>query len=254
LYLQNPTAGAAYASIVQSDQGANSHYNGMLFSLQHRFASNFTLLFNYTWSHCISDGDFGGELAGNYYQDPNNRAGNRGDCNFDVRHLSNTSLVARSPFAGSSWKGRLLGGWQLSPIVSIASGIAINITSGRDNSLVGINNDRPDAVAGINAYSSDPNPRTFLNAAAFAQNAMGTFGNLGRDVIHGPGRINFDLALTRSFRLTERFRLEARGEAFNAINHVNYNNPTTSLNSATFGKIQGAADPRILQVSMKLHF
>jgi hypothetical protein len=83
---------------------------------------------------------------------------------------------------------------------------------------------------------------------------MGTFGNLGRDVIHGPGRINFDLSLTRSFRLTERFRLEARGEAFNAINHVNYNNPTTSLNSATFGKIQGAADPRILQLSMKLHF
>ncbi len=97
LYLQNPTSGAAYSSIVQSDQGANSHYNGMLFSIQHRFASNFTLLFNYTWSHCISDGDFGGELAGNYYQDPNNRAGNRGDCNFDVRHLSNTSLVARSP-------------------------------------------------------------------------------------------------------------------------------------------------------------
>ena len=64
--------GAAYASIVQSDQGANSHYNGMLFSMQHRFAQNFTLLFNYTWSHCISDGDFGGELAGNYYQDPNN--------------------------------------------------------------------------------------------------------------------------------------------------------------------------------------
>lgn len=253
LYLQNPVTGAAYASIVQSDQGANSHYNGMLLSLQHRFANHFTLLTNYTWSHCISDGDFGGELAGNYYQDPNNRRGNRGDCNFDVRHLSNTSLVAQSPFTGSTWKGRLLGGWQFAPILSIASGIAINVTSGRDNSLTGIGQDRPDAI-GANLYSTDPNPRVFLNAAAFAQNATGAFGNLGRDVVHGPGRVNFDLSLTRSFALTERFRLEARGEAFNAINHVNYNNPTTALNSANFGKILGAADPRIMQVSMKLHF
>ena len=54
--------------------------------------------------------------------------------------------------------------------------------------------------------------------------------------------------------LTERWRLEARWEAFNAINHVNYNNPTTALNSANFGRILGAADPRIMQVSMKIHF
>jgi hypothetical protein len=103
-------------------------------------------------------------------------------------------------------------------------------------------------------YATDPNPRVFLNVGAFAQNATGAFGNLGRDLIHGPGRINFDLSLTRSFRLTERYRIEARGEAFNAINHPNYNNPTTALNSSNFGKILGAADPRILQVSMKFRF
>ena len=76
LYLQNPVAGAAYASIVQFDQGANSNYNGLLFSIQHRMANSFTLLFNYiSYSHCISDGDFGGELAGSYYENPNSRAG-----------------------------------------------------------------------------------------------------------------------------------------------------------------------------------
>ena len=62
------------------------------------------------------------------------------------------------------------------------------------------------------------------------------------------------MSLTRTFAITERYRLEVRGESFNTINHVNYNNPTTALNSANFGKILGAGDPRILQVSMKFRF
>ena len=253
LYQQNPSTGSGYASIVQSDQGGNSHYNGLLFSVQHRMANNFTLLFNYTWSHCISDGDFGGELAGNYYMDPYNRASNRGDCNFDVRHLANTSLIATSPIQGTGLMQRILAGWQFAPIISIASGMAINITTGKDNSLTGIGLDRPNATQ-TDLYSSDPNPRVWLNPASFIANAIGTFGNLGRDAVHGPGRVNFDFSLSRSFALREHVGLEARFEAFNAINHVNYNNPNTNLSASTFGKILGAADPRILQFSMKLHF
>ena len=253
LYLQNPTAGGAYGSIVQSDQGANSRYAGMLVSVQHRFADHFTLLWNYTRSHCISDADFGGELAGNYYSNPANRSQDKGNCNFDVRNLMNTSLVAQSPFKGGL-KGKILGGWQLSPIVTAASGIAINLTLGRDNAFTGVGLDRPNQVLS-NAYSTDPNPRLFLNPAAFANNAVaGTYGNLGRDAIHGPGRLNFDAALSRSFSFKDHYRLEARFEAFNLINHVNYNNPTTALSSSNFGKILGAADPRILQASMKFHF
>ncbi|MFN7923060.1 MAG: TonB-dependent receptor [Bryobacteraceae bacterium] len=252
LYRLNPTVGAGYASIVQSEQGANSRYAGVLMSVQHRMAHHFTLLFNYTYSHCISDGDFGGELAGNYYMDPSNRTRDRASCNFDVRHLANTSMIVSSPFQGGM-KGKLLGGWQFAPIVSAASGIAINVTSGRDNSLTAVGLDRPNLI-NPNAYSTDPNPRQFLNPASFAQNDTGTFGNLGRSAVHGPGRLNFDLSLSRSFRFQERYRLEARFEAFNAINHTNYSNPTTNLSSANFGKILGAADPRILQVSMKFHF
>ena len=252
LYLANQTTGSNYGSIIQSEQGANANYAGMLVSVQHRMANNFTALFNYTWSHCISDADFGGELAGNYYSDPNNRRRDRGNCNFDVRQVANTSLVALSPFK-DGWKGKLLGGWQFSPIVSMATGFAINITAGRDNSLTGIGLDRPNQVL-PNVMSTDSNPRVFLNPAAFAQNATGTFGNLGRTAIHGPGRINFDAALSRTFRLHEKYRLEARFEAFNSINHTNYGNPTTALTSATFGRITSAAEPRILQVSMKVHF
>ena len=111
------TEGAAYASIVQSDQDGNSSYNGLLLSLQHRFSDGFTLLSNYTWSHCISDVDFTGELAGSAYPDPSNRASNRGDCNFDIRHVFNTSLIAVSSAHGDGWTARLLRNWQLSPAI-----------------------------------------------------------------------------------------------------------------------------------------
>lgn len=253
LYLQNPVEGARYASIVQSDMGGNSHYNGMLASIQHRFADNFTLLSNYTWSHCISDMDFTGELAGASYQDPLNRRGNRGNCNFDVRHIANTSLVAMSPLHGHGWLSRLAGNWQVAPIVSIRSGMAINVTTGTDNSLRGVGQDRPNLVA-ASAYPDQKTPAAWLNRAAFIPNPAGTFGNIGKNAVRGPAAVNFDLSLSRNFQLRERARLEARAEAFNAINHANYNNPTTSLNSSNFGRILGAGDPRILQFAMKLHF
>ena len=88
----------------------HAHYNGLLLSLEHRFANHFTWLVNYTWSHCISTYDFGGELAGNNYQDPNNRRAECGNCNFDRRHIFNTSLVAISPGIGSGVAKRITGG------------------------------------------------------------------------------------------------------------------------------------------------
>jgi hypothetical protein len=71
----------------------------------------------------------------------------------------------------------------------------------------------------------------------------GTFGNLGRDVLVAPRAFNFDLAFSRTFPFRERWRLEARAEAFNLINHTNFNAPSTALSSSTFGVINGAGDP-----------
>ncbi len=253
LYLQNPALGVAYSSIAMSDQNANGHYNGLLLSLQHRFSSNFTLLTNYTWSHCLSDSDFTGELAGNQYENPYNRAADYGNCNFDIRHQSNTSLVASSPVKGNGFAGRVLGNWQFSPIVSMHTGLPMNITVGSDISQSAIGQDRPNAL-GSNAYLSASDPRWFLTRTAFATQAAGTFGNLGRDVYIVPGSLSFDMSLSRSFVYRERWRLEVRGEAFNVINHTNFNGPTTNLSSSNFGVINGAGDPRILQFAMKLHF
>jgi hypothetical protein len=253
LYLQNPALGVAYSSITRSDQNGNSHYNGILLSLQHRFSHGFTLLTNYTYSHCISDVDFTGELAGSQYMNPYNRAMDYGSCNFDLRHQTNTSLIVSSPWKGSGVVNRVLTGWQFAPIVSIHSGLPINITDGVDISLDGINLDRPNYTGG-SPYLTATDPRFYVARSAFAVQPSGSFGNFGRNVVTAPPSVNFDFALSRNFQLRERYRFEARAEAFNAINHTNFNGPATGLNSSNFGVITSAGDPRILQFALKLHF
>ena len=140
----NPLQGAYYSSIVQGDDGGVSSYNGLLTSVQHRFAQHFTLLTNYTWSHCVSDVDFQNELAGTEYQNPNSRAAEKGSCIYDHRSIFNTSLVAISGGFGSGFVKHLTADWQLSPIITASSGAPLNITDGgTDISLTGQGNDRP---------------------------------------------------------------------------------------------------------------
>jgi hypothetical protein len=253
LYLKNPTLGVAYSSITISDQNGNANYNAALLSIQHRFSQNFAFLANYTWSHCISDVDFRGEISGSVYENPYNRAADRGNCGFDVRHQMNTSLVALSPAKGNGFAGRVLGHWQLSPMVSIRSGLPMNILVGTDISQTGIGNDRPNQMSS-DIYLSGSNPINYLNRSAYANQAAGTFGSLGRDTAFAPGVVSFDLAFSRTFHFSERWQLQWRFEAFNVINHTNFNAPNVTLSNSQFGVISSAGDPRILQFAMKLSF
>ncbi|HXF25782.1 MAG TPA: TonB-dependent receptor, partial [Bryobacteraceae bacterium] len=254
LYLQNPSQGQYLGQVALADDGGTSSYNGLLVSVQHRFSQNFTFLGNYTWSHCIGDGDFNGDLRGAYYQNPYNRSADRADCNFDIRHIFNASIVAISPFKGNGFAGRLLSNWKLAPLVRMTSGVPVNLLSGKDNSLTAQNLDRPNLVS-TDVYPSSIGPSLqWFSPDAFAANQAGTFGNVGRDSLRAPGAINFDVALSRDFALTERFRLDARAEGFNVINHTNFNGPSATLTSSTFGRITSAGDPRILQFALKLIF
>lgn len=264
LYLANPDQGQYYGPVITTDNGANATYNGLLTSIQHRFSHGFTFLANYTWSHCISDGDFAGNVGNEQYQNQASRSADRGDCNFDIRHIFNASLVAMSPSIGGARLSRVLRNWQLAPLVRATSGLPVIVAIGKDNSLTGIGLDRPDLVPGVDPYTTSMGPQLqWLNAAAFTQNALGTFGNLGRNVLRVPGQFNMDVSLSRIFAITERFRLEARVEAFNAINHTNFKVPKTStvqitdinaITASTFGRLTSAYDPRIFQFALKLHF
>ena len=132
-----------------------------------------------------------------------------------------------------------------------------------DNSFTGTGNDTCDQ---INPNASRPAGTNFMqqwfNTAAFTRNAIGTYGSAGRNDMRRPGVVNLNLSLFRVFKINEGVKVDLRAEAFNALNHPNFdlffisNSYTNSetLGSPAFGKITHAQDPRLMQVALKLRF
>jgi hypothetical protein len=230
-------------------------YNGLLLTAQHRASRGLTIQTNYTWSHCINTGTTQ-LFMGNGGHTPERRGENRGNCagmEVDRRHNFNLSTVYALP-QFSNRTLRLLGtGWQVSGIVKVLSGTYLTIDSGLDNALTETSDQRPNQVL-ASPYAANKSIDQWLNPAAFAQPALGTYGNMGARNILGPGFIGIDMGLTRKFQLRETQSIEFRAEAFNLPNHLNPGNPVTTLTSSTFGRIQSAGDARILQFALKYAF
>jgi len=250
----NPNAGKYYSQMTLGDDGISANYNGLLTSVEHRFAQNYTVLVNYTWSKCLGVAPVT-SLGTGVLQDPNNVRGDYGPCSYDVPHLFNASIVYLSHWNGSGLLSHLLNHWNIAPLIRYQSGLPVNPLTGKDNSLTGVGNDRPDAVSAA-AYTGAPHGLLYqyLNPGLYAANATGKFGNAGHNSLRAPGYFDVDVAVTREFRFRERASLHVRGEAFNALNHPNFGAPNATLSSSTFGQIRSARDPRILQASMKLVF
>jgi hypothetical protein len=173
------------------------------------------------------------------------------------------SAVAETP-QFSNHTLRLLGsGWRLSPIFKILSGGFVTITTNQDRALNGVGNQRVNQVM-LNPYGNKT-ASNYLNPAAFALPALGTFGNVTVGSIAGPGNWQFDTALSRTFQLKEAQKVEFRAEAFNVTNSVRFNlapNGTlsatnglvTNFGSGNFGQLTAAYDPRIMQFALKYFF
>lgn len=253
LYKLNAVTGAYYSNITQMDDGVNTNYNGLKLSLQHRFANQFTVLTSYTYSHCLQDAEpLSNRLIGNNYQDPYNRNADYGNCDHDLRQNFTTTFVYESPRFSHRVMNLALGGWQFSFLISTRTGFPFTPSTGTDVSLTGIGNDRLNVVG--DPYVKDLNTRQWINPKAFVKNSAGAYGNAGYNSLVAPSYFNLDSSLTKSFRITERQRAELRFEFFNVLNHTNFSAPSSSYNSATFGIIQRAADPRILQFAAKYAF
>jgi hypothetical protein len=259
----NPTQGPLYGQLEYLDDGGTASYNALIVSAEHRLSSHFSMLANYTYSHCIAD-PVTSELSGPIYTDPYNRRFDRGNCTaVDVRHNFNLSAVLQSPHYSSRAMQWIAGDWQIAPIVGLHSGSFFTITSGVDNALNSIAGQRPNQVLS-DPYCANENIHCWLNPHAFATPANGTLGNLGSNNLVGPGYFDVDLALSRRFFVREKQFIEIRAEAFNLQNRANFLNPSTpglvggasgsALNSSNFGKILTDVSPRIMQFAVKYVF
>jgi len=268
-YLMNPVTGGYYGEIQVSDDGNSGEYHALLVSVLHRMSHGVTVLSNYTWSHCISDWDFAGELAGTVYQSSvYGHLGERGNCGFDHRQVFNLSMVYNTPGWGSNVLKTISKNWQIGAITSLATGYPVQLTDGgKDISLSGQGLDRPDDILPGQVYTRQNTGSYYnwFNPNAFecAGNPTGTacaiftglYGNLGRNTIYGPGNISLDTDLARYFQVRERVKLELRADFFDVMNHANPSNPTTSITSSTFGQITTYQNtPRQIQMALKLVF
>jgi hypothetical protein len=258
LSLANPAYGQYYSTQVTANDGANADYNGLLTSMEHRFAHNYTVLANYTWSKCMNIGPLTTLATEGVVQNPYNIKSDYGYCTSDARNIFNLSLVANSTWHGSRLATLLMSGWEVAPIVRATSGLPFNITTGSDNSRSGINLDRPNVVPGVQVRLSSPHLKSgipYINRAAFTANAVGTFGSVRHFGYNAPNYVDVDMSVSRNFHLYERVALQARVDGFNVLNRPNFNAPATNYgSSASFGTITSAQDPRILQGSLKFTF
>jgi hypothetical protein len=155
---------------------------------------------------------------------------------------------------------QVINGWELTGIHTLQTGNPINIRTGLDNSRTGMGQDRPNLVG--NPFLPEGRSKAeklarWIDINAFQPNPIGTFGNLGKNIIYGPGLWNLDLGLFKNFSVTENHRVQFRWEMFDAFNHPNFRGPSSwSLASpSSFGQITSTfSSPRVMQFGLKYAF
>ncbi len=251
LYLQNQVQGQYYGTIGQLDDTGRGNYNALFFQLQRRMKSNISVLSNWTISKCMSD-PATTEITGPTIVNPADPNLDYSYCSSDRRHVVNASVVVQTPQFDGKTTRALFSDWQFAPIIRFQSGNRASVTTGVDNALTGLGGQR--AVQLLDDPYGDKTYSNYLNRAAFTTPATGTYSTLVPFTIVNPSQFQNDLAVSRNFRLPDSRAIQFRWEIFNVVNHVNYNAPVTGLNSAVFGQIQTAGDPRIMQFALKFTF
>lgn len=238
----------------------NSNYNGLQLTVEKRLTHGVSLLANYTWSKEMND--FAPVGAYNSSTDPFDRKFDYGPSDDDLRNAVKVSGIYRFPHtkAGGA-AGKLANGWEFTSIWNWHGGFPFSIFSGYDNSFSGVGEDRADlTTTNVQAAVLSPSRphgqliNEWFNTSVFAPNAIGTFGNTGKNLLRSPGFFDTDWALLKNTKLSERVSLQFRAEFFNTFNNVNFGGPDNILTDSAFGQITSASDPRILQFALKLEF
>ena len=246
-----------FQNIIEDVSGGNSIYNSLQVTLEKRFSDGFNVSANYTFGKTIDQVSYLTDTCSTNVINPYNAGAYRAVSDFNVPHRLVLNYLWQLPSPKESPVLRaLVGGWQTTGILNWQSGFPLNITSGEDDSLTGVGNDLADVISKPSLTSGPLGQRIkkWFTTESFKTAAPGTFGNVGRNILSGPGTFNLDFSIQRMFAIKERMKLQFRAEFFNGLNHTLLNNPNTTVTSATFGQINSARDPRILQMALKLTF
>ena len=254
-----------YATINEVSTGADGNYQGFVASLRTQAYHGLTAKLSYTLGHAKDDAS---AIRGTNPTDSRNLRGDFGDSAFDVRHTFTSYITYQIPTAstGPKW---LLAGWQLNSLLSFYSGFPFTVYAGKNVSGTFEGKDRVDVVgnpfAGV-SHSLTNGYVQWINPAAFAFPANGSFGNEGRNALRGPGFADVDFSFFKTTNITERVKAQLRIELFNIFNRTNLPVPNATLTSGSFGRIGdtigdyngatgiGAGEPFNTQLGLKIIF
>ncbi len=257
--------GGRFSEIDYKTSGGNDHYDSLQAMVSRRFQHGLSAGGQWTWGHSI--GNTAGSNEALTAQNPFDFRAEHGNNAFDIRHSVSMNALYELPFGkGRRWmrdgvSGAVLGDWEVGGVLNARTGLPVDIRITRPDVLYrdtrngailarpvvlngqpvttaiintpggGSSRDvrRPDVVSGVNPFTRGGDKLQFLNPAAFTLPEPGTYGNLGRGTLHGPGIAQFDLTLHRRFHVSERIQLEFRGEIYNLFNRANFANPVARL-------------------------
>jgi hypothetical protein len=248
-----------FNSIKQSENEANTDYNGLQIDLNSQLSRDLTLRAFYTLSRAndpTTAGNGGGDLGtvSNPYAGWKYDVGRSG---YDRTNVAVVDFIYDIPLfrhSESKLLKSVVGGWQISGIVTMESGLPININlSGGANGLGVGGNNRPNLTGTL---TTPHNVNEWFSPGAFSAPTPGTWGTLPYNDLRGPGRDNWNLSLFKRFSLWESrgSYLELRLETFNTWNHTQFNGTDNTLGDSRFGQVTSAFDPRILQLGGKIYF
>lgn len=254
-----------FSSIRWVDSSGSSVYHSLQVSAERRLTRSVGFLASYTWAHAIDNGDFL-DTRQNLYD----LGAERSNGNTDLRHRLVVSSMYELPFGkgrrfGSGaprWADAVIGGWELSGITNIYSGLPFTPTSAT-NTLNGSGTQRPDRIGKGTLPASERMPTRYFDVTAFRTPGLYRFGNAGRNILFGPGTVQFDSSVMKDFRLSESGtrRLQFRSEFFNVFNTPQFNNPNSSIGSTLAGQITAAGSKqtyqrtsRQIQFALKLYW
>jgi hypothetical protein len=274
-----------YGNLRNWENTVSSNYNALQLQLKKQASHGISFNLNYTWSHALDGGStwHSGATTANgaaggegYLTDTLNPGLDYGNSIFDIRHRIVTNYVWELPtYAGSNgFMKAVLGGYRLTGIIAYQSGAHwspyCSSLGGCDYNKDGVANDRPNSRVSnftptkqeltMGWFNADSTLATGAANALFSAPCLGCVGNLRRNQFVGPGYVSWDPSLLKTFKATERINITFRADAFNVLNHTNFNLPGSNgaahnrINDVAFGQAGGAFNPRQLQFGLRIAF